>query len=99
MSEEDGMKVAELEGEFAEMDGYTAESRAGELLLGLGIPLERHFGPMSEVAPGDRRGLFMETSGAGAVINQNQVPAELVCHLTNHVDAEQSPAEAGQVRT
>lgn len=51
MSEEDGMKVGELEGEFAEMDGYTAESRAGELLLGLGIPLEQHFGPMSEVAP------------------------------------------------
>jgi ATPase subunit of ABC transporter with duplicated ATPase domains len=52
MSEDDGMKVAELEGEFAELDGYTAESRAGELLLGLGIPLEQHNGPMSEVAPG-----------------------------------------------
>lgn len=52
MSEEDGIKVAELEMEFAEMDGYTAESRAGELLLGVGIPLEQHFGPMSEVAPG-----------------------------------------------
>ena len=52
MSEEDGMKVAELEVTFAEMDGYTAESRAGELLLGLEIPLEQHNGPMSEVAPG-----------------------------------------------
>ena len=52
MTEDDGMAVAELETEFAEMDGYTAESRAGELLLGLGIPLEQHFGPMSEVAPG-----------------------------------------------
>ncbi|MGI2259834.1 ABC-F family ATPase [Shewanella sp. GXUN23E] len=52
MTEEDGIKVAELEMEFAEMDGYTAESRAGELLLGVGIPLEQHFGPMSEVAPG-----------------------------------------------
>jgi len=52
MSEEDGMKVAELEVEFAEMDGYTAESRAGELLLGVGIPLEQHNGPMSAVAPG-----------------------------------------------
>ncbi|GAB2778623.1 ABC-F family ATPase [Halomonas shantousis] len=52
MSEEDGMAVAELETLFAEMDGYTAESRAGELLLGLGIPLEQHFGPMSAVAPG-----------------------------------------------
>ena len=54
MSEDDGMKVAELEVQFAELDGYTAESRAGELLLGAGIPLERHAGPMSEVAPGDK---------------------------------------------
>ncbi len=52
MSEEDGLKVADLETEFGEMDGYTAESRAGELLLGVGIPVEQHFGPMSEVAPG-----------------------------------------------
>ncbi len=52
MSDEDGIKVAELEVTFAEMDGYTAESRAGELLLGVGIPIEQHFGPMSAVAPG-----------------------------------------------
>ncbi|SER01564.1 ATPase components of ABC transporters with duplicated ATPase domains [Amphritea atlantica] len=52
MTEEEGIKVAELEVEFAELDGYTAESRAGELLLGLDIPTEQHFGPMSEVAPG-----------------------------------------------
>jgi ATPase subunit of ABC transporter with duplicated ATPase domains len=52
MSEEDGIKVAELEGQYAEMDGYTAESRAGELLLGVGIPTEQHYGPMNEIAPG-----------------------------------------------
>ena len=52
MSEEEGMRVADLETEFAEMDGYTAESRAGELLLGLDIPTDQHFGLMSEVAPG-----------------------------------------------
>lgn len=52
MTEEDGIRVAHLEAEFAEMDGYTAEARAGELLLGVGIPIEQHFGPMSEVAPG-----------------------------------------------
>jgi len=52
MSEEDGMKVAELENQFAEMDGYSAESRAGEILLGAGIELDYHYGPMSEVAPG-----------------------------------------------
>ncbi|MDF1642551.1 MAG: ABC-F family ATPase [Pseudomonadales bacterium] len=52
MSEEEGMKVADLEVEFGEMDGYSAESRASELLLGVGIPLEQHEGPMSAVAPG-----------------------------------------------
>ena len=52
MSEEDGIKVAELEMEFAEMDGYSAESSASELLLGLDIPLDQHYGLMSEIAPG-----------------------------------------------
>ena len=52
MSEEDGLKVADLEVEFGEMDGYTADARAGELLLGLEIPVDMHYGPMSQVAPG-----------------------------------------------
>jgi ATPase subunit of ABC transporter with duplicated ATPase domains len=52
MSEEDGMKVADLETEFAEMDGYSAESKAAELLSGVGIPESMHYGLMSEVAPG-----------------------------------------------
>mgnify|MGYP003860337179 FL=1 len=52
MTEEDGMRVADLETEFAEMDGYSAEARAGELLLGLDIPIEQHYGLMSAVAPG-----------------------------------------------
>ncbi|NGZ19215.1 ABC-F family ATPase [Vibrio aestuarianus subsp. cardii] len=52
MSEADGMKVAELESEFAEMDGYTAESRAGDILLQAGIEEEFHFGLMQQVAPG-----------------------------------------------
>src|SRR5690554_1269489 len=51
-TEDDYMRAAELEGEFAELDGYTAESRAGEILLGAGIDTALHFGPMSEVAPG-----------------------------------------------
>ena len=51
-TEEDYMKAADLEARFAEFDGYTAEARAGELLLGAGIPLEQHNGPMSEIAPG-----------------------------------------------
>jgi len=52
MSEDEGMRVADLETEFAEMDGYTADSRAGEILLSVGIPLDQHYGPMSEIAPG-----------------------------------------------
>lgn len=51
-TEDDYMRAAELEATFAEYDGYTAESRAGELLLGVGIPVEQHNGPMSAVAPG-----------------------------------------------
>ena len=46
------MHAAELEAKVAEYDGYTAEARAGELLLGVGIPVEQHNGLMSEVAPG-----------------------------------------------
>ena len=52
MSEEEGLKVADLEIQFAELDGYSAESRAGEILSGAGIAQEFHFGPMSDVAPG-----------------------------------------------
>jgi ATPase subunit of ABC transporter with duplicated ATPase domains len=52
MTEEDGMRVADLETLFAEMDGYTAESRAGEILLEAGIAEHYHFGLMSQVAPG-----------------------------------------------
>ena len=51
-SEDDYMHAAELEGKFAEYDGYTAESRAGELLLGVGIATELHDGPMKNVSPG-----------------------------------------------
>lgn len=52
MTEDDGMHVAELEVEFAELDGYMAEAKAGELLLAVGIAQEQHYGLMSEVAPG-----------------------------------------------
>ena len=52
MSEAEGLRAAELEHEFAMLDGYTAESAAGELLLAVGIPEALHRGPMSAVAPG-----------------------------------------------
>ncbi|MBU1237677.1 MAG: ABC-F family ATPase [Gammaproteobacteria bacterium] len=51
-TEAEYMHAADLEHHFAEHGGYTAEARAGELLLGVGIPTEQHNGPMREVAPG-----------------------------------------------
>ena len=50
--EQDFLHAAELEAKYAEYGGYTSESRAGELLLGLGVPTAQHDGPMSAVAPG-----------------------------------------------
>jgi ATPase subunit of ABC transporter with duplicated ATPase domains len=51
-TDDDYMKAADLEAKFAEYDGYTAEARAGELLLGVGVSIDQHQGPMSNVAPG-----------------------------------------------
>jgi len=52
MTEDEGMRVADLEVEFAELDGYTAEARAGELLEGLGIPTESHNDPLTSLVGG-----------------------------------------------
>ncbi len=46
------LRAADLEAKYAEYGGYTAEARAGELLLGLGVATAQHQGPMSAVAPG-----------------------------------------------
>ena len=48
-SDEDGVKAAELEAEFAEMDGWEAESNAAMLLNGLGIDTDLHYMTMSEM--------------------------------------------------
>ncbi len=80
MSEEDGMRVADLEMQFAEMDGYTAEARAGDLLLGLGIPEEQHGGPMTAVAPGWKLRVLL----AQALFSDPDVL--LLDEPTNHLD-------------
>jgi len=49
-SEEDGIKASELEAEFAEMDGWNAQSDAAALLSGLGIPEEDHFKLLKELS-------------------------------------------------
>ena len=51
-TEADYLHAADLEHQFSEYDGYTAEARAGALLLGVGIPTSKHGGLMREVAPG-----------------------------------------------
>src|SRR5690625_4097338 len=53
-SEEDGMRAAELEGEFAEMNGWEAESDAAVLLKGLGIPESRHDMQMADLSADEK---------------------------------------------
>ncbi len=53
-SEEDGIKAAELEAEFAEMDGWNAEAEASQLLQSLGIPESLHAAKMSELPESDK---------------------------------------------
>ena len=52
MSEEDGMRAGDLEGQFADLDGYSADSNAGELLISMGIPVDVHYDLMKSIAPG-----------------------------------------------
>src|SRR6218665_464379 len=53
-SEEDGNRAAELEAEFAEMNGWEAESDAASLLSGLGIKEDLHYNIMSDMNPTDK---------------------------------------------
>ncbi|MCB0036093.1 MAG: ATP-binding cassette domain-containing protein, partial [Anaerolineales bacterium] len=53
-SEEDGLKAADLEAEFAEMNGYEAEYEAEKLLSGLGITEELHYKQMDELEAGEK---------------------------------------------
>ncbi|MDG7498349.1 ATP-binding cassette domain-containing protein [Streptococcus pneumoniae] len=53
-SDEDGVRAAELEGKFAELGGWEAESEASQLLQNLNIPEELHYQNMSELANGEK---------------------------------------------
>ncbi len=52
LSEEDGMRAGDLESEFADLDGYSAEPDAGDLLISMGIPVDDHYNLMKSIAPG-----------------------------------------------
>ena len=53
-SEEDGIKAAELEGEFAELDGWDAETNAEKILMGLGIEKDLHYKQLKELEGGEK---------------------------------------------
>ncbi|MBP7211853.1 ATP-binding cassette domain-containing protein, partial [bacterium] len=79
-NEEDGMKVSELETEFAELDGWQAESSAGTLLADLGIPEELHDKLMSELAGSEKVRVLL----AQALFGNPDIL--LLDEPTNHLD-------------
>ena len=53
-SDEDGIRAAELEAEFAELNGWEAESEASRILQGLGIDVSKHYDQMADTDPRDK---------------------------------------------
>src|SRR5579885_2301392 len=82
MSDEDGMRLGELEGIVGEEDGYTAESDAAILLQGLDIPEEFHNRKMSELQGGQKVRVLL----AQALFGHPQ--ALLLDEPTNHLDLD-----------
>lgn len=81
-SEEDGMRAAELEGEFQDLDGWQAESDAAELLIGLGIPKDLHDLKMKELDGNQKVRVLLAQALFG---NPNIL---LLDEPTNHLDIE-----------
>ena len=79
-SDEDGMRAAELEGEFAELNGWEAESEAAILLKGLGISVDLHDKKMSELTGGEKVKVLL----AQALFGKPDVL--LLDEPTNHLD-------------
>ncbi|MBQ2320072.1 MAG: ATP-binding cassette domain-containing protein [Lachnospiraceae bacterium] len=81
-TEEDGIKASELEAEFANMNGWEAESDAATLLNGLGIPSDIHYKTMSELPASDKVKILL----AQALFGNPDIL--LLDEPTNHLDLE-----------
>ena len=79
-SVEDGIKAAELEGEFAELDGWDAETNAEKILMGLGIDKEFHYRLMNEMTGSDKVKVLLAQSLFG------NPEILLLDEPTNHLD-------------
>lgn len=79
-SEEDGIKAAELEGEFADLDGWDAEMNAEKLLMGLGITKDLHGKKMADLMGGEKVKVLLAQSLFG---NPDIL---LMDEPTNHLD-------------
>ena len=81
-TDEDGIKAAELEGEFAELDGWAAESNAEMLLNGLGVTNEFHYAKMKELTGGQKVKVLL----AQALFGNPDIL--LLDEPTNHLDLD-----------
>ncbi|MEC3606920.1 ATP-binding cassette domain-containing protein [Bacillus glycinifermentans] len=81
-SDEDGIRAAELEGEFAELNGWEAEGEAAILLKGLGIPEELHTKKMADLGGSDKVKVLL----AQALFGKPDVL--LLDEPTNHLDIQ-----------
>ena len=81
-TDEDGIRASELEGEFAEMDGWEAESNAAQLLNGLGIPTEIHYSTMKDLNGSEKVKVLL----AKALFGNPDIL--LLDEPTNHLDLD-----------
>jgi ATPase subunit of ABC transporter with duplicated ATPase domains len=82
VTDEVGVRLGELEGVIAEENGYAAESEAAELLVGLGIPAEKHGEAMNKLAAGYKLRVLL------AQVLFGHPDVLLLDEPTNHLDLE-----------